>query len=100
MDASAAASAYAAIQRAQALAARAGEKERALIAALAKRYAPSAGADRRALDAAYADAMAEAARRFPDDPHVAVPFADAVMNLSLTFISCWCRPRWRGTGRP
>lgn len=63
--------------------------ERALIAALAARYADPRPADRSALDLAYADAMREVHRRFPADPDVAVLFADALMNLDN---------RWRAWG--
>ena len=82
MDASAVEPAFAAVAKAQALAEGAGERERALIAALAERYSPDPGADRAALNAAYADAMADAAARFPDDHGIAALYADAVMNTS------------------
>jgi tetratricopeptide (TPR) repeat protein len=72
----------AALERAQALAPAASEREQAVIAALALRYAPDAGEDRSALDGAYADAMAEVHARFPDDPEIAVLTADAMMNTS------------------
>jgi tetratricopeptide (TPR) repeat protein len=74
--------AFAAAAKAQALAASASPKEQALIRALAKRYSPDPAADRKALDAAYADGMAEAAASFPDDDNVQVLLADALMNLS------------------
>ena len=74
--------AFAAIAKAQALAASASPKEQALIRALAKRYAPDPAADRKALDVAYADAMTEVAGEFGDDDNVQVLFADALMNLS------------------
>jgi tetratricopeptide (TPR) repeat protein len=74
--------ALAAIERAQALAASASEREQAVIAALALRYAPDAGEDRSALDGAYADAMAKVHARFPEDPEIAVLTADAMMNTS------------------
>ena len=38
-------------------------------------------ADRKALDNAYADAMREVARRYPDDLDAATLFAEALMNL-------------------
>ena len=74
--------AFAAIAKAQALAASANPKEQALIRAMAKRYAPDPTADRKALDAAYAEAMAEVARTFGEDDNVQVLLADALMNLS------------------
>ncbi len=73
--------AYEAIQRAQALASGATERERATIEALAQRHAPPPGSDRAALDRAYADAMREVARRFPGDLDAGTLFADALMNL-------------------
>jgi tetratricopeptide (TPR) repeat protein len=74
--------AFAAIAKAQALAASASPKEQALIRALAKRYTPDPAADRKALDAAYADAMTEVARAFGEDDNVQVLLADALMNLA------------------
>jgi tetratricopeptide (TPR) repeat protein len=59
----------------------ANPKERALIDALASRFAakPPSG-DRQAMNQAYARAMDKVWRRFPKDPDVAVLYADAVMN--------------------
>jgi len=54
--------------------------ERALIAALAERYAAGPDADRGALDRAYARAMARVAQRFPEDVDIRVLYADALMN--------------------
>jgi tetratricopeptide (TPR) repeat protein len=73
--------AAAAIGEAKRLASGAGEKEQALIEALAVRYEGSYE-NRAELDKAYADAMGEVYERFPDDEEVAVLFADAVMNTS------------------
>jgi tetratricopeptide (TPR) repeat protein len=56
--------------------------DRALIEALAQRYAETPPADRKPLDEAYAEAMAEVARRFPDDDDVATLHAEALMDLS------------------
>ena len=72
--------AIAAIGRASRLAPSASPAERALIEALARRYSAEAGADRAALEAAYADAMLAAAGRFPEDDDVAVIAAEAAMN--------------------
>lgn len=80
MDEAAGNPALTAIRRAQALAHHAAPHEQALIAALAERYALDG--DRGSLDAAYAEAMVEANRRFPDDPEIAVLTVDALMNLS------------------
>lgn len=80
--------AYEAITRAQALAANAGPKERALIAALAERYAPPpSGAptgsppERKELDRAYATAMKRVAAAYPDDTDIAALTAEALMDL-------------------
>ena len=64
------------------LPAKASPQEQALIAALSKRYADNPKADRAALDAAYAAAMAQAAAQFPDDNEIAVLYAEALMDLS------------------
>jgi len=74
--------AFAATQRARALAAKASPQEQALIAALSKRYAENPKADRAELDAAYAAAMAQAAAQFPEDNEIAVLYAEALMDLS------------------
>ena len=74
--------ALAAVTQARTLAAAGGtDRERALIEALAARHSASPGADRAALDRAYADAMREVARRFPADLDAGTLFADALMNL-------------------
>jgi tetratricopeptide (TPR) repeat protein len=73
--------AVAAVQRASALKAGVSAKERALIDALARRYAADPAADRAALNAAWADAMREVAQAYPHDATVLVFFADALMNL-------------------
>ena len=73
--------ALAAVLQARALSGRATDGERALIEALAKRHGGTPNADRAALDRAYADAMRDVAKRFPDDLDAATLFADAMMNL-------------------
>jgi tetratricopeptide (TPR) repeat protein len=55
--------------------------ERALIDALAKRYANPQPEDRNPLNRAYADAMREVWKKFPKDPDVGAFFAEAMMNL-------------------
>src|SRR5262249_10661610 len=72
--------------------------ERALIAALHKRYAdpPPAADDAKAqaaLDKAYADAMRAVAKQYPKDDDVQVLFAEAMMDL---------RPwkLWEADGKP
>ena len=80
MEATANAPALAAIERAQALAAKASEKEQALISALAKRYSPDPKAERAVLDKAWAEALGDVAKRFPEDIELAVLHAEAMMN--------------------
>jgi tetratricopeptide (TPR) repeat protein len=53
----------------------------ALIDALTARYANPAPADRTALDTAYANAMREVWKRYPNDPDVGALFAEAEMDL-------------------
>jgi tetratricopeptide (TPR) repeat protein len=67
--------------------------ERALIDALAKRYANPQPEDRSGLDRAYADAMREVWKKYPNDPDVGAFFAEAMMNL---------RPwdQWTPDGKP
>jgi len=67
--------------------------ERALIDALAKRYANPQPEDRSGLDHAYADAMREVWKKYPKDPDVGAFFAEAMMNL---------RPwdQWTPEGKP
>jgi tetratricopeptide (TPR) repeat protein len=68
-------------RRALALAGGASEKERALIRALSVRFATPPPAERAGLDSAYARAMADLARRFPDDAEVQTLHAEALMDL-------------------
>jgi pimeloyl-ACP methyl ester carboxylesterase len=72
--------AYAAAQAARAAAPRATPRERALIDALAARYAPEGAGDRPALDRAYAAAMQKVAVQYADDPDIQTLYADAAMN--------------------
>lgn len=73
--------AYAMAQKALSLADRVSDKERALIEALTVRYGPEPIADRASLDKAFAKAMAGVYQRFPDDPNVAVLYAESLMDL-------------------
>jgi tetratricopeptide (TPR) repeat protein len=68
--------------RAVKLSAHATPGEQALIRAVGRRYDASAPADRAPLDKAYADAMGEAARAFPNDDTIQVLFAESLMDLS------------------
>ena len=74
--------AFAAIEEARARAAKASAKEQAFIAALARRYTSDPAAERPPLDAAYADAMRELAKQFPDDLDAATLFAQSLMDTS------------------
>lgn len=82
MPADAAAPAAALATRALALAGHARPVDRALIEAMQRRYTDPAPADRKPLDRAYADAMAEVVRRYPDDDDAATLHAEALMDLS------------------
>ncbi len=78
----AAAPAHAAASRALALAGRTTPPEQALIRAVAKRYAADPPPNRAPLDKAYADAMAEAARSFPNNDTIQVLYAESLMDLA------------------
>jgi hypothetical protein len=82
MDEQAGREAYQALQEALRLRAGASEAEQAYIKALATRYAAEPPADRKALDAAYANAMRELTRRYPDDLDAATLFAEALMDTT------------------
>ena len=81
MDSSNAVEAYAALQKALAAAPNASARERAFIDAMATRYTPNPPGDRAALDLAYAEAMADVERQYPDDLEAATLHAEARMNL-------------------
>ena len=81
MDSASGAKALAAIQRARALAANAGARDRAYIAALSSRYDTGQLAPRARLDSAYARAMTSLSRRYPADDDVATLRAEAYMLL-------------------
>ena len=74
--------AYAAAQKAKALAPKASPREQALIGAVVARYGSDPKAARAPFDAAYAAAMAKVAAQFPDDDEIATLYAEAVMDLS------------------
>lgn len=73
--------AWAALQEANARIEKANPVERALIEALASRYANPQPEDRSGLDAAYADAMREVWKTHPNDADVGALFAEAMMDL-------------------
>ncbi|MBL8138877.1 MAG: hypothetical protein JNL48_19805 [Acidobacteria bacterium] len=72
--------AYEMIQKAKALAGKASPREKALIAALEKRYSGSAD-HRTANDAAYAEAMRAVHEQFPADLDIAVLYVESMMDL-------------------
>jgi tetratricopeptide (TPR) repeat protein len=77
--------AWEALQKATALAPRGTPVEQALIGALAKRYGGPEYRDPAAQQPyteAYAAAMRDVARRFPDDVDVQVLFAESLMNIA------------------
>jgi len=82
MGPDAAVRAYAAVQKAVALAPAASPREQAYIGALATRYAASNPEDRSGLDLAYANAMREVQRADPADVDAATLLAEALMDLS------------------
>jgi len=82
MDAAAVAPALAALEKAQAAAGRASDREQALIEALSARYSADPAADRAGMDAAYAAAMQAVSERFPVDLDIATLYAEALMDLS------------------
>lgn len=75
------AAAWRALQKAGAALKDAAPVERALITALSRRYADPAPADRTALDRAYAEALADVWKSFPNDPDVGALYAEALMDL-------------------
>jgi hypothetical protein len=88
--------AHRAAERARQRMGKASPVEQALIEAVARRYsdpAPTNPGDQRKLDQAYADAMRDVAKRFPDDADVATLYADALMNLQP-----W--DNWSQDGKP
>jgi tetratricopeptide (TPR) repeat protein len=73
--------AWEAISKARELAGDASEFEQSLIAALAKRYAMPQPEDRGPLDRAYAEAMRDVWRRFPNNADAGALFAESMMDL-------------------
>jgi tetratricopeptide (TPR) repeat protein len=82
MQEDAVAPAFAAAQKAKALAGKASPREQALIGALAARYSSDPKGARAPFDAAYAAEMAKVAAQFSDDDEIATLYAEAVMDLS------------------
>ncbi|HVN88005.1 MAG TPA: hypothetical protein VMW17_24450 [Candidatus Binatia bacterium] len=73
--------AYETVQKALSLATDAPEHERAYIGAVAKRYSNDPNADLKQLNVAYKDAMADLAKRYPDDLDAATLYAESLMLL-------------------
>ncbi len=73
--------AYKASQKAKALAANCTEKEKALIQALAYRYAPTPPKDRTGLDQAFSNAMKKVYEAYPSDPDVSALYAESLMDM-------------------
>jgi tetratricopeptide (TPR) repeat protein len=82
MQEDAAAPAFAAAQKAKALAGKASPREQALIGAIAARYGSDPKAARPPFDKAYAAEMKKVAAQYPDDDEIATFYAEAVMDLS------------------
>jgi len=80
MDTNDTAGAWAALQLAVAGKSKVSEKEQAYITALEKRYQPQHNDDRKALDKAFADAMRELSKQYPDDLDAQVLFAESLMD--------------------
>lgn len=81
MSAAIAPLAYAAAQKALARKESASDVERALIEAMAVRYAEDPQEERADLDQAYSDAMQAVAERFPDDLDAKALYAESLMVL-------------------
>jgi tetratricopeptide (TPR) repeat protein len=82
MEPSAIGPAWAAIDKAKALAKHNSPSEKGLIEALSKRYDKNPKADRKRLDEAYAAAMGKLAERFPKDAEIATLYAESLMDLT------------------
>jgi tetratricopeptide (TPR) repeat protein len=80
MDTNDTAGAWAALQLAIAAKPKVSEKEQAYITALEKRYQAEHNDDRKALDKAFADAMRDLSKKYPDDLDAQVLFAESLMD--------------------
>ena len=72
--------AWMALKNARTLAPKTTQKEQDWIAALSTRYAESKSADRAALNTAFAEAMGDLARKYPDDLDIQTFWAEAMMD--------------------
>lgn len=80
MDAADVPKAWAALRKARGAAPKASELDRAFITALSARYVEEPEKDRSKLDTAYATAMRDLVKRFPDDVDAAVLCAESLMD--------------------
>jgi tetratricopeptide (TPR) repeat protein len=80
MEPSAVPKAWRALQTALSLTSKASPREQAYLEALTKRYQAQPPPDRSGLDQAYANAMRDMARQYPDDLDASVLFAEAIMD--------------------
>jgi len=81
MDSASGVKAYEAAQKALSLSRNAPPRERAYVRAVAARYAAVPPANRARLDTAYANAMREVARSYPNDLDAAALYAESLMDL-------------------
>lgn len=81
MDKEAVPPAYVALKKAQELMKNASQKEQDYVKALATRYGPSPVEDRTKFNEAYANAMRDLAKKYPDDLDAATLFAEALMDI-------------------
>jgi tetratricopeptide (TPR) repeat protein len=81
MDESNIARAWEAVEHAKRLSSAATPLEKALIDALATRYAPSVGTGRPSLDSTYAKAMEAVHKTYPNNPDVGALYAESVMDM-------------------
>ena len=82
MDTNVVSKAWEALQKAIRLKPRASERERDYIDALAKRYTNELLTDRSHLDKAFAEAMGNVAKKYPNDMDAQVLYAEALMDTS------------------
>ncbi|MBK0371127.1 tetratricopeptide repeat protein [Flavobacterium agrisoli] len=73
--------AFQAVNKAKELAYKVSPKEKALIFALSQRYARTPPDNRQSLDQAYATAMDNVYRQFPDDPDIGALYAESLLDL-------------------
>jgi tetratricopeptide (TPR) repeat protein len=84
------------IQQALALSTHATEIERAYIEALARRYSDKPGAEQKALQASYIEAMRDLTRRFPEDLDAAALLAEGLLAQCFGEHSSY----WTFDGKP